>query len=113
VERVRADADTIYRNYLPADDVDEGGAVDGNARQALCSANLPESLDGSINMPSLAQMTGSLHIHQFYVGKLKAEQEQLFDSDPELAMLLDNVAAVLSEHAEVLAGDIADMDCDD
>ncbi|MGX9991525.1 MULTISPECIES: hypothetical protein [Rhizobium] len=42
-------------------------------------------------MPSLAQMAGSLHIHQFYIGKLKAKQEQLFDSDPELAMLLDNV----------------------
>jgi hypothetical protein len=54
-----------------------------------------------------------LHIHQFYIGKLKAKQEQLFDSDPELAMLLDNVAAVLSEHAEVLAGDIADIECDD
>ncbi|MGO8100451.1 hypothetical protein AB9F46_08550 [Rhizobium leguminosarum] len=64
-------------------------------------------------MPSLTQMTGSLHIHQFYIGKLKAKQEQLFDSDPELAMLLDNVAAVLSEHAEVLACDIADMECDD
>ncbi|WP_165447851.1 hypothetical protein [Rhizobium ruizarguesonis] len=47
-------------------------------------------------MPSLAQMTGSLHIHQFYIGKLKAKQEKLFGSDPELAMLLDNVAAVLS-----------------
>ncbi|WP_276314788.1 hypothetical protein [Rhizobium changzhiense] len=44
---------------------------------------------------------------------MKAKQEQLFDSDPELAMLLDNVAAVLSEHAEVLAGNIADMECDD
>ncbi|MGO7323814.1 hypothetical protein ACCS95_33830 [Rhizobium ruizarguesonis] len=95
------------------DDVNEDGAVDGNARQAVCLANLSESLNGSISMPSLAQMTGSLHIHQFYIGKLKAKQEQLFDSDPELAMLLDNVAAVLSEHAEVLAGDIADMECDD
>jgi len=28
-------------------------------------------------------------------------------------MPLDHVAAVLSEHAEVLAGDIADMECDD
>ncbi|MGR9076330.1 hypothetical protein [Rhizobium leguminosarum] len=36
-------------------------------------------------MPSLAQMTGSLHIHNFYIGKLKAKQEQLFESDPELA----------------------------
>ncbi|TAV40936.1 hypothetical protein [Rhizobium leguminosarum] len=62
-------------------------------------------------MPSLAQMTGSLHIHQFYIDKLKAEQ--LFESDPELAMLLDNVAAVLSEHAIVLADDIADIECDD
>ncbi|MGO6790979.1 hypothetical protein ACCT17_33660 [Rhizobium ruizarguesonis] len=64
-------------------------------------------------MPSLAQMTGSLHIHQFYIDKLKAKQEQLFESDPELAMLLDNVAAVLSEHAIVLADDIADIECDD
>jgi hypothetical protein len=32
-------------------------------------------------MPRLAQMTGSLHI---YIGKLKAKQAQLFDSDPEL-----------------------------
>ncbi|MGO8377317.1 hypothetical protein [Rhizobium leguminosarum] len=76
-------------------------------------ANPPEPLNGSNSMPSLAQMTGSLHIHNFYIGKLKAKQEQLFDSDPELAMLLDNVAAVLSEHADVLAGDIADMECDD
>jgi hypothetical protein len=36
----------------------------------------------SISMPSLAQMNGSLHIHNFYIGKLKAKQEQLFDSDP-------------------------------
>ncbi|GLR61139.1 hypothetical protein [Rhizobium indigoferae] len=63
-------------------------------------------------MPSLAQMTGSLNIHNFYIGKLKAKQEQLFDRDPELAMLLDNVAAVLSEHAVALAEDIADMDDD-
>ncbi|MGR9435364.1 hypothetical protein ACU8OP_10195 [Rhizobium leguminosarum] len=64
-------------------------------------------------MPSLAQMTASLHIHNFYIGKLKAKQEQLFKSDPELAMLLDNVAAVLSEHALVLTDDIADMEDDD
>ncbi|RUM21522.1 hypothetical protein EFD56_03300 [Rhizobium phaseoli] len=64
-------------------------------------------------MPTLPQMTGSLHIHNFYIGKLKAKQEQLFDSDPDLAMLLDNVAAILSEHAEVLAEDIADMEDDD
>ncbi|MBY5503147.1 hypothetical protein HFO82_31735 [Rhizobium leguminosarum] len=64
-------------------------------------------------MPSLAQMNGSLHIHEFYIGKLKAKQEQLFDSDPELAMLLDNVAAVLSEHAVTLADDIADRECDE
>ncbi|MGO6943164.1 hypothetical protein [Rhizobium johnstonii] len=44
---------------------------------------------------------------------MKAKQEQLFDSDPDLAMLLDNLAANLSEHAEILAGDIADMECDD
>ncbi|MGO6819757.1 hypothetical protein ACCS92_08910 [Rhizobium ruizarguesonis] len=60
-------------------------------------------------MPSLAQMNGSLHIHNFYIGKLKAKQEQLFESGPELAMLLDNVAA----NAEVLTHDIADMECDD
>ncbi|ANL39578.1 MULTISPECIES: hypothetical protein [Rhizobium] len=64
-------------------------------------------------MPSLAQMTGSLHIHNFYIEKLKAKQEQLFESDTDLAMLLDNVAAIRSEHAEVLADDIADMECDD
>ncbi|MBY5682621.1 hypothetical protein HFO32_10680 [Rhizobium leguminosarum] len=64
-------------------------------------------------MPSLAQMTGSLHIHNFYIAKLKAKQEQLFNSDPDLAMLLDNVAAILSEHAGVLAEDIADMEDDD
>ncbi|MBB2709635.1 hypothetical protein N2597_08190 [Rhizobium sophoriradicis] len=63
-------------------------------------------------MPSLAQMTGSLHIHNFYIGKLKAKQEQFCDTDPELAMLLDNVAAILSEHAMALEGDIADMECD-
>ncbi|MEH7905534.1 hypothetical protein V7794_30850 [Rhizobium laguerreae] len=64
-------------------------------------------------MPSLAQMTGSLHIHNFYIGKLRAKQEQLFESDPELAQLLDNVAAVLSEHVVVLADEIADLECDD
>ncbi|QKK32481.1 hypothetical protein FE844_003000 [Rhizobium indicum] len=64
-------------------------------------------------MPSLAQMNGSLHIHNFYIGKLKAKQEQVFDSDPELAMLLDNVAAVLSEHAVVLSDDIADREFDE
>ncbi|WP_260687539.1 hypothetical protein [Rhizobium laguerreae] len=73
----------------------------------------PKCLNGAISMPSLAQITGSLHIHNFYIGKLKAKQEQLFYSDPELAMLLDNVAAVLSEHAVVLADDIADMEDDD
>ncbi|MGR9274743.1 hypothetical protein ACU8KI_09040 [Rhizobium leguminosarum] len=62
-------------------------------------------------MPSLAQMTGSLHIHNFYIGKLK--KEQLFKSDPELAMLLDNVAEVLSEHAVALADEIGEMECDD
>ncbi|TBF02125.1 hypothetical protein [Rhizobium ruizarguesonis] len=64
-------------------------------------------------MPSLAQMTGSLHIHNFYIGKLKTNQERLFETDPELAMLLDNMAAVLSEHAMALAEDIADMEGDD
>ncbi|MGO7279358.1 hypothetical protein ACCT18_29340 [Rhizobium ruizarguesonis] len=64
-------------------------------------------------MPSLAQMNGSLHIHQFDIGKLRAKQEQLFESDPELTQLLDNVAAVLSEHAVVLADEIADMECTD
>ncbi|NKL61789.1 hypothetical protein GFL96_07665 [Rhizobium leguminosarum bv. viciae] len=59
-------------------------------------------------MPSLAQMTGSLHIHNFYIGKSRAKQEQLFDSDPELAMLLDNVAEVLSEHVVTLADEIAE-----
>lgn len=53
------------------------------------------------------EMTGSLHIHNFYIGKLKAKEEQLFESDPDLAMLL------LSEHAEVLAEDIADLEDDD
>ncbi|TBB67728.1 hypothetical protein ELH42_16870 [Rhizobium ruizarguesonis] len=64
-------------------------------------------------MPNLAQMIGSLHIHHFYIGKLKAKQEELFTSDPELAMLLDNVAAVLSEHAVALADDIADKEHDE
>ncbi|MCH4546818.1 hypothetical protein MK632_13640 [Rhizobium changzhiense] len=63
-------------------------------------------------MPRLAQITGSLHIHNFYIGKLKAKQEQLFESDPDLAMLLDNVAAILSEHAAVLVEDIADIEDD-
>jgi len=40
-------------------------------------------------------------IYNFYIGKLKAKLEQLFDSDPDPAMLLDNVAAVLLEHATV------------
>ncbi|MBB4250833.1 hypothetical protein [Rhizobium sp. BK008] len=61
-------------------------------------------------MPSLAQMTGSLHIHNFYIGKLKAKQEQLFDSDPELAQLLDNVAEVLSEHVVALTDEIAELE---
>ncbi|MGR9317264.1 hypothetical protein ACU8LZ_12525 [Rhizobium leguminosarum] len=64
-------------------------------------------------MPSLAQIIGSLHIHQYYIDKLKANQERLFDSDPELAMLLDDVAALLSEHVETLADDIAAMEDDD
>ncbi|MGR9372305.1 hypothetical protein [Rhizobium leguminosarum] len=64
-------------------------------------------------MPSLAQLTGSLHLHNFYIGKLKAKQEQLFDNDPDLAMLLDNVAEVLSEHAVVLADEIADRECEE
>ncbi|MBA9036729.1 hypothetical protein [Rhizobium leguminosarum] len=64
-------------------------------------------------MPSLAQMTGSLHIHNFYIGKLKAKQEQLVASDPELAMLLDNVAEVLSEHAVALVDEIAERESDD
>lgn len=61
-------------------------------------------------MPSLVQMNGSLHIHQFYIGKLRAKQEQLFESDPELAQLLDNVAEVLSEHAIALADEIAELE---
>ncbi|MGR9386470.1 hypothetical protein ACVMIX_002870 [Rhizobium leguminosarum] len=61
-------------------------------------------------MPSLAQMNGSLHIHNFYIGKLKAKQEQLFESDPELAQILDNVAEVLREHAVTLAGEIAELE---
>ncbi|MBY3565702.1 hypothetical protein [Rhizobium laguerreae] len=64
-------------------------------------------------MPSLAQMTGSLHIHNFYIGKLKAKQEQIFESEPELAQLLDNVTAILCEHAASLAEDIADIEDDD
>ncbi|XKM39565.1 hypothetical protein A4U53_025750 [Rhizobium ruizarguesonis] len=64
-------------------------------------------------MPNLAQMTGPLHIHNFYIDKLKANQERLFATDPELAQLLDNVAAVLSEHAVVMAEDIADREDDD
>ncbi|MDR9806492.1 hypothetical protein [Rhizobium hidalgonense] len=44
---------------------------------------------------------------------MKTKQEQLFDSDPDLAMLLDNLAAVLSEHATELAEDIADMEDDE
>lgn len=39
--------------------------------------------------------------------------QQLFERDHELAMLLDNVAAVLSEHATMLAEEIADRECDD
>ena len=72
-------------------------------------ANLPTS-ERSISMPSLAQMTGSLHIHNFYIGKLKAKQEQLFEGDPDTTMLLDNVASILSEHAVALAEDIADKE---
>ncbi|MBP2487275.1 hypothetical protein ACU8LZ_08805 [Rhizobium leguminosarum] len=64
-------------------------------------------------MPSLAHMNGSLHIHRFYIGKLKAKQEQLFESDPDLAQLLDNVAEVLSEHAVALVNEIAEMESDD
>ncbi|TCU25263.1 hypothetical protein [Rhizobium laguerreae] len=64
-------------------------------------------------MPTLAQMNGSLHIHQFYIDKLKAKQEQLSDIDPEFAMLLDNVAQVLKEHAVDLAEDIAERECDE
>jgi len=69
----------------------------------------PPSFEWSISMPSLAQMNGSLHIHNFYIEKLKANQERLFPSDPDLAQLLDNVAAILSEHAAVLAEDIAEL----
>ncbi|MGO8269244.1 hypothetical protein ACC862_24080 [Rhizobium ruizarguesonis] len=61
-------------------------------------------------MPSLAQMTGSMHIHNFYIAKLKAKQEQLLKSDPDLAQLLDNVAEVLSEHAVTLADEIAELE---
>ncbi|MBX5136448.1 hypothetical protein HJB79_25730 [Rhizobium lentis] len=64
-------------------------------------------------MPTLAQLTGSLHIHNFYIHKLKEKQEQLFDSDGELATLLDNVAELLREHALALAGQIAEMDDDE
>ncbi|MBX4992887.1 hypothetical protein ABID08_002058 [Rhizobium binae] len=64
-------------------------------------------------MPSLAQMNGSLYIHRFYIEKLRTNQERLFASDPELAQLLDNVAAILSEHAAELAEDIADREDDD
>ncbi|MGR9420686.1 hypothetical protein [Rhizobium leguminosarum] len=64
-------------------------------------------------MPSLAQLNGSLHIHNFYIAKLKAKQEQLFDSDPDLALLLDNVAEILSEHAVALADDVADREDDE
>ncbi|MBB3139006.1 hypothetical protein FHS26_006786 [Rhizobium pisi] len=64
-------------------------------------------------MPSLAQMTGSLHIHNFYIGKLKAKQAQLFESDPELAQLLDNVAEVLSEHVATLTDEISELEYED
>ncbi|WP_246716496.1 hypothetical protein [Rhizobium ruizarguesonis] len=64
----------------------------------------------SISMPSLAQINGSLHIHNFYIGKLKAKQEQLFASDPELVQLLGNVAEVLSEHVVTLADEIAELE---
>ncbi|MBY3257041.1 hypothetical protein HFO09_23085 [Rhizobium laguerreae] len=64
-------------------------------------------------MPTLAQMNGSLHIHQFYISKLRARQEQLFDSDPELATLLDNVAEVLREHAVDLAEEISERESDE
>ncbi|MGR9204107.1 hypothetical protein ACU8OG_09220 [Rhizobium leguminosarum] len=64
-------------------------------------------------MPSLAQMTGSLHIHNFYIDKLREKQEQLFDSDPELAMLLDNVAEVLREHAVALVDEMAELECEE
>ncbi|TAV89337.1 hypothetical protein [Rhizobium leguminosarum] len=64
-------------------------------------------------MASLAQITGSLHIHNFYIAKLKAKQEQLFESDPDLAQLLDNVAEVLSEHAVTLTDEIAELECEE
>lgn len=64
-------------------------------------------------MPTLAQMTGSLHIHNFYIEKLTAKQEQLFDNDRELATLLDNVAELLREHARALADQIADLEDDE
>jgi hypothetical protein len=64
----------------------------------------------STSMRSLAQKNGSLHIHHFYIDKLEANRERLFSSDPELAQLLDNVAAVLLEHAVALAEDIADRE---
>ncbi|MDR9774466.1 hypothetical protein RJJ65_17700 [Rhizobium hidalgonense] len=80
--------------------------------QPRYAAELP-SFEWSISMPTVAQMTGSLHIHNFYIGKLRAKQEQLFESDPELAQLLDNVAAILLEHAVELADDIADKEDDD
>ncbi|AIC25975.1 hypothetical protein IE4771_CH00820 [Rhizobium etli bv. mimosae str. IE4771] len=72
-------------------------------------ANLP-TFERSISMLSLARMTGSLHVHNFYIGKLKAKQDQLSESAPEAAMLLDNVVAILSEHAIALAEDIADKE---
>ncbi|MBY5501244.1 hypothetical protein HFO82_21855 [Rhizobium leguminosarum] len=62
-------------------------------------------------MPTVAQMTGSLHIHNFYIGKLKVKQEQLLESDPDLAQLLENVAEVLSEHAVTLTDEIAELEC--
>ncbi|AIC27058.1 hypothetical protein IE4771_CH01941 [Rhizobium etli bv. mimosae str. IE4771] len=61
-------------------------------------------------MPSLAQLNGSLAIHRFYIDKLRTKQEQIFEGDPDLAQLLDNVAAILSEHAAALAEDIADRE---
>ncbi|MBY5404614.1 hypothetical protein [Rhizobium leguminosarum] len=39
--------------------------------------------------------------------------EQLFDSDPELAMLLDNVAEVLSERTVTLTDEIAELECEE
>jgi hypothetical protein len=41
---------------------------------------------------------------------LKAKQEQLSDSDPVLAQLLDNVAEVLSEHVVALRDEIAELE---